>query len=92
MHCIFVVGVFNTVTYLLLSAVKQESGKSLQFFYNTLYDFMDLWKLPSDKSGDLKQCFNPSEWSRTHEPKGLSAQPQMAWVCTAFWLFGYCRS
>ena len=57
MHCIFVVGIFNTVVYLLLKAVKEASGKPLLFFYNTLYEFVGLWKLPSDKSGDLKQCF-----------------------------------
>jgi hypothetical protein len=91
MHCMLVNGVFNTITYLMLSslkAVKFLGGK----VYQDIYNYISLWTLPASRNtGMLQEIFNHTrELSNTRAKKfkcqasdGLGLYPILAYFIQA---------
>jgi hypothetical protein len=75
MHTLFVVGVFHTVTWLLLTAIKDSISQwSMVHLFQLLHDYVSMWVQPSDKGGNLKDNFTPKRLESNKRAKNFKCK------------------
>lgn len=58
MHTMFVTGVFQTVMWLMMVAIKDAFSQfSMKKLFDAWHDYLGLWTQPCDKSGDMQSNF-----------------------------------